>query len=107
MAQTALTFKICSREIDELTDTSPQEALKKGRTFHKPVESDRANILLRRVQATLGGSFDTNEKRKAYQRKDWNIAAKHHGTATPFNVASNGNDIVTVAAFAGDLSDKN
>ncbi len=62
---------------------------------------------MRRVEATLGSTFATNEERKTYQRKAWNMAAKFHSAAVFITITSNETGIATVAYFSGHINKEN
>lgn len=62
-----------------------------------------ANILLRKVDAAVGKSFGTNQERKVYLRKAWNMAARHQGAVLFITVTPNENGSATVSFYAGEI----
>ena len=120
MLQTALTCRLNPHEIEHLGevtchDLSAQlkkeadrrDAIRKGHELPKQEHKTSAKRILQRVQATLGKSFATNEERRTYQRKAWNLAAKYNGCALFLTVTPNENGNATIAAYAGELSERN
>ncbi len=59
--------------------------------------------MLRKVEAALGVTFATNEGRKIYQRRAWNMAAKFHSVAMFITVTRNETGNATVAYSSGHI----
>ncbi len=66
--------------------------------------SSGSSILLRKVRACAGKYFGTNEERKEYQRRAWNMSARHHGAAAFVTISPDDSSSATVAFYAGYIN---
>ncbi len=96
-----------TKQEDQLDqDANRAEALQKGYSSSEGPKRVKAKSILRKLQAALGCTSVTNEERKVYQRKAWNMAAKYNSSAMFLTVTPHKTGNATVAAFSGDISNK-
>ena len=82
------------------------EALRKGHQASPATHSNPASKLLSSVSAACGKIYSTNEERIIYQRKAWNLAAKHQGADVFVTLTPNENGNATIAFFSGQITQK-
>ncbi len=98
---------VTASELSEQLEYDPKRAssLQKGQIFQEKTRGSSTKLLFPKVEATLGNAFATNEERKYYQRRAWNMPAKYHSAEMFITVTPSETGNATVAYVSGDISE--